>query len=633
MRRFYLVNLLVALLTITATSNVSAQLKNFLGPRLYVHEAPVIGYKTFTYSSSSTTGSWGRALDSTWKNVPLVRSVDTLGCVQPGTANYAGKWVLIWRGTCQFGEKAKNAQDKGAAGVIIINNVPGADPIGMAAGTAGGAVTIPVLMVSNPEGAAMWSALGTAPLTISLCVWGLGNANDLAIVPKSGALTVGATPLAQITGSSANAYKQYTGALLANVGTVDQTNIKLKSVITFTPTGGSASIVYQDSVTAANFATLDSIISITSPNVGTLNPTTTGMYTTTYTVSADLPDDNTADNSVSYNTYITNNIFCKGRTDAAGNPTITNGLRFGSGTSSFIWGPLFYVTKGGYKAQSLRYAINDNDTSKHSLDQITVADKNTISYLLKWVDGSNGGTTDNIIQAAEVEIKGASIYTFTSADSNNRLFTSIMGDKDGKAGIVTLDANSWYWVVVDMPGPTFLSSDDSYSYFSRALAADNLSTSVKDYATPMFAGSLSTFTDNGSQNANMYIGATSAAAAHLIDSVSFPSSDGVPALALELSPFQVSVNEIANQGMKEFSVYPNPATTSVNVKLNLSEKSEKVQIRIIDAVGRRMMTEDYNNLQKETLNISTDKLAAGNYYVVLIANGSATVQPFVITKQ
>ncbi len=633
MRRFYFVNLLVALFTITATSNVSAQLINFLGPRLYVHQpAGVMGYKTFTYSSSSTTGSWGRKLDSTWKNVPLVRSVDSLGCVQPGTANYTGKWVLIWRGTCQFGEKAKFAQDKGAAGVIIINNVAGADPIGMAAGTAGGAVTIPVLMMSNPEGSAVWSALASNPVTISLCVWGLGNANDLAIVPKSGALTTGATPLNQMSGSTATAYKQYSGALVANVGTANQTNIKLKSVITFTPTGGSASVVYQDSITTPSFNTIDSIISITSPNVGTLNPTTTGMYTTTYTVSADLPDDNTADNSVSYNTYITNNIYCKGRTDAAGNPTITNGLRFGSGTSSFIWGPLFYVNKGGYKAQAVRYAINDNDTSKHSLDQITVADKTSISYLLKWVDGSNGGATDNIIQASEVEIKGASIYTFTSADSNNRLFTSIMGDKDGKAGIVTLDANSWYWVVVDMPGPTFLCSDDSYSYFTRSLAAKNVTPSVLDWSTPMFLGSMSTFTDNGSQNANMLIGATAAGSAS-IDSVSFPSSDGIPALALELSPFQVSVNEIANQSMKEFSVYPNPATTSVNVKLNLTQKSEKVQIRIIDAVGRRMITEDYNNLQKETLNISTEKLAAGNYYVVLIANGSATVQPFVVTKQ
>ncbi len=421
------------------------------------------------------------------------------------------------------------------------------------------------------------------------------------------------------------------GALIANVGTNPQTNVKIKSVTTFTPTGGSATVVHQDSAVAANFNTIDSIISITSPNVGTLNPTSTGVFTTTYTVSSDLPDDNTADNTITYNTYITNNIFCKSRTDANGNPKITGGLRFNS-TGGFIWGPLFYVTKGGYKAQSIRYAINDNDTSKHSLDQITVADKNSISYLFKWVDGSNGAAADKIIQAAEVELKGASIYQFTSADSNNRLFTSIVGDKDGNPATVTLDANSWYWVVVDMPGPTFLCSDDQYSYFTRSLAAKNVTPSVLDWSTPMFLGSMSTFTDNGSQNANMLIGASTAGSAS-IDSVSFPSSDGIPALALELSPFPVTVNEIANNTMKQFSVYPNPATTSINVQLNLSEKSENVQVRIIDAVGRRVMTQDYKNMQNETVTVSTDKLASGNYYVVLVANGKVAVQPFVVSKQ
>ena len=633
MRRFYIVNFLLAFFLVTASSGAFAQLKDFLGPRLYVHQPlGVDGYKTFTYSSNPAyTGPWGRKIDSTWKNVPLVKSLDSLGCAQPVSANYTGKWVLIWRGNCQFGEKAKFAQDKGAAGVIIINNIAGADPVGMAAGTAGGSVTIPVLMVSNPEGAAIWNALNTNPVTISLCVWGLGNSNDLAIVPKSGALTTGATPLSQITGSSANAYKHYSGALIANVGTSSQSNIKLKTVITFTPTGGSSSVVYQDSVTSGiTFDTIDSIVSITSPNVGTLNPTTTGMYTTTYTVSADLPDDNTADNSISFNTYITNNMYAKSRTDAAGNPIITTSLRYNN-TAGFIWGPLLYVSKGGYKAQAIRYAINDNDTNKHSLDQ-TAGDKSSISYLFKWVDGSNGGATDNVIQAAEVELKGASVYTYTSADSNNRLFSSIIGDKDGNPGIVQLDANSWYWVIVDMTGSTYLCSDEQYSYFSRTLAANRLTPSIKEWSTPMFPGTMTTFTDNLAQNANMLTGATTAASAQ-IDSVYFPNSDGVPSIALELSPFQVSVNEVANQGMKQFSIYPNPATSNINIKLNLAKQSEKVQVRIIDAVGRRMMMDDYNNLQNETLNVSTEKLAAGNYYVVLIANGSATVQPFVVTKQ
>lgn len=632
MRRFYFVNLLMALFVLAA-ENAYAQAITYLGPRLYVNSpSGVSGYKTFTYSSNpAISGPWGRALDSTWNMVDLVKSVDSLGCNQPGSANYANKWVLIWRGTCQFGEKAKGAQDKGAKGVIIINNVPGADPVGMAAGTAGGAVNIPVLMISNTDGIALWNELATNAIKISLTTWGFGYANDLAFVPKSAALTTGAVPFSQMSGSTANAYKGYTGALVANVGTANQSNVKIKSVVTFTPTGGSASVVYTDSAVVTNFDAIDSLISITSPNTATFAPTSTGMYTTTYTLSADNPDDNPSDNTISFNTYVTNNMYCKARTDANGNPTVTTGLRFGTGSAPFIWGPLFYINKGGYKAQSLRYAISDGDTTRKSLADITVADKSSVAYLFKWTDGSNGGTNDGIIQGNEVVMKGAAIKTFTTADSNNRVFTSFIGDVNGNPSTIQLDANSWYWIVVDMPGATYLGCDEQLNYYTRTFAAKYATSSVADWWAPNALTDMSSFT-GGTDAARMIPAGVTTTASSVIDSAFFPNTDAVPAIALELSPSPISVNEIANEGTA-FTVFPNPATTSVNIKLNLAKKSESVQVRIVDAVGRRVAIEEYNNLQNETLNISTEKLAAGNYYVVLVANGYASVKPFVVTKQ
>lgn len=632
MRRFYFLNLLMALFVLAA-ANASAQAISYLGPRLYVNSpSGISGYKTFTYSSTSSGNSpWGRVLDSVWNMVDLVKSVDSLGCNQPGSASYTNKWVLIWRGTCQFGEKAKGAQDKGAKGVIIINNVPGADPILMAAGTAGGAVTIPVLMVSNTDGIALWNTLGNNPVKISLTTWGFGYTNDLAFVPKSAALTTGAVPFSQMSGSTANAFKGYTGALVANVGTSDQTNVKIKSVVTFTPTGGSSSVVYTDSAVVNNFTTIDSLISITSPNTATFTPTSTGMYTTTYTLSADNADDNISDNTISFNTYVTNNMYCKARTDAAGNPTVTQGLRFGTGSAPFIWGPLFYVNKGGYKAQSLRYAISDGDTTKKSLADITVADKSSVAYLFKWTDGSNGGTTDGIIQGNEIVMKGAAIKTFTTADSNNKVFTSFIGDVNGNPATIQLDANSWYWIVVDMPGATFLGCDEQINYYTRTFAAKYATTSVTDWWAPVAVTDMASFT-GGTDAARMIPAGTTPTASSVIDSAFFPNTDAVPAIALELSPSPISVNEIANEGTS-FSVFPNPATTSINIKLNLARKAETIQVRIVDAVGRRVTIDEYKNLQTETLNVSTEKLSAGNYYVVLVANGYASVQPFVVTKQ
>lgn len=63
----------------------------------------------------------------------------------------AGNVALIDRGACEFGDKALNAQNAGASAVIIVNN-QGDSPMGMAAGTNGGSVTIPTLSLGQSDG-------------------------------------------------------------------------------------------------------------------------------------------------------------------------------------------------------------------------------------------------------------------------------------------------------------------------------------------------------------------------------------------------------------------------------------------------------------------------------------------------
>ncbi|MCU0346374.1 MAG: T9SS-dependent M36 family metallopeptidase [Saprospiraceae bacterium] len=60
-----------------------------------------------------------------------------------------GKIALIDRGGCEFGWKAYHAQSKGAIGVIICNFEE--TPVGMAAGTWGGQVNIPTLMIGSVD--------------------------------------------------------------------------------------------------------------------------------------------------------------------------------------------------------------------------------------------------------------------------------------------------------------------------------------------------------------------------------------------------------------------------------------------------------------------------------------------------
>ena len=74
------------------------------------------------------------------------------------SGDLSGKIALIRRGVCEFGFKALVAQNAGAIGVVVINNVEGA-PIIMAPGDFGDQVTIPILMISDVTGAAIVAEL------------------------------------------------------------------------------------------------------------------------------------------------------------------------------------------------------------------------------------------------------------------------------------------------------------------------------------------------------------------------------------------------------------------------------------------------------------------------------------------
>ena len=64
------------------------------------------------------------------------------------TSAMNGKIAMIDRGNCQFGLKALNAENAGAIGAIICNDVAGSI-FSMSPGASGGAVTIPVVMMSK----------------------------------------------------------------------------------------------------------------------------------------------------------------------------------------------------------------------------------------------------------------------------------------------------------------------------------------------------------------------------------------------------------------------------------------------------------------------------------------------------
>lgn len=77
----------------------------------------------------------------------VVTEGDGLGC-SPINQDLAGKVAVLRRGGCAFTEKANRVKEKGAVGLVIINNKPG-EPMGMQVDET---VGIPVVMVSDKAG-------------------------------------------------------------------------------------------------------------------------------------------------------------------------------------------------------------------------------------------------------------------------------------------------------------------------------------------------------------------------------------------------------------------------------------------------------------------------------------------------
>jgi len=78
-----------------------------------------------------------------------------------------------------------------------------------------------------------------------------------------------------------------------------------------------------------------------------------------------------------------------------------------------------------------------------------------------------------------------------------------------------------------------------------------------------------------------------------------------------------------NQQIQQVAVYPNPATSILNVNLDLN--SNNTNIQILNAAGNVVFENNYSSINSEKLTINVENLAQGNYYLI-IKNQSGSYQ-------
>ena len=276
--------------------------------------ASIRGQYDFEYAVASN--SWGVAdltdpANSVVDTLAIIRtdgtSADSLGCGNVTNASSIdGKIAVIYRGDCQFGSKAKHAQDSGAVAVIIINNVPG-PPLGMLGGTDGGVVTIPVVMVSQATGVILNNAMQNGPVVVFIGNK-IGHFNNDLVIDENEVVRPKYTGTIAALSQSATELEVKVGAWIRNYGVNMQHNIELTCNINF---GGNS--VYSNSSMVDSLASGDSVY-VTLPAFSQATYAN-GVYDMAYTVASDSTEDDTFDNEVTSKMIINDNYLSRAKID------------------------------------------------------------------------------------------------------------------------------------------------------------------------------------------------------------------------------------------------------------------------------------------------------------------------------
>jgi hypothetical protein len=308
-----------------------------------ISPAPIAQNYAFTWADPAggdwTTPDW---------NVPGTYVQSTLMLVEDGTPgtnaqghpisqegcnaltnDLTGKIAVIYRNTCNFSVKAFNAQNAGAIGVIIVNRDP--EAIGMAGGTNGTSVTIPVVMLSSVDGAALVAEMANGPVEVFM-----GNkqnlfANDGGANKEQALISrYGSVPLAMAN----NAYTFGVGLQMYNFGSADNT-----FSVTAEIKDPSGATVYNEVVSNVPIASGDTAAlfagnTFAFPDYTMASPAV-GQYTMTYTIAVDgATDESDYDNVLTSSFNVTNDVLSLARQNSETGKVLVNSFP-SNATSSY----------------------------------------------------------------------------------------------------------------------------------------------------------------------------------------------------------------------------------------------------------------------------------------------------------
>lgn len=527
-------------------------------------------------------------------------------------AALAGKIVLVNRGTCNFSFKALQAQDWGAIGCIIVNNVPNGGVAGMGAGTFGPSIrtNFPVVMISFEDGAKIKAEMANGPVNISI-----GNIRFDHDVATDSRKAISHMPYGTYPGGwirNTGDFSVTPAANITNKGKNIETGNKASVSIQFTPQGGSSSeynnqtsdgslVIEVDSTRAVEFLPFDF--------AGKIPGNSIGKGTLTYTVSSDATDGSNFDNVGISEFYLSQNIISKSRLSAnLRDPFSTISIRRGDNTNAEYLTGVKIPYGIGCRIDSILFYMTVNAPA-------TLAGLTPEAILYGWNDIDGDGNATN----AEISFLALGTYTFDGGETRSAAVVRIALEdfNSGDPGFTIPENNMRFFVGVRYSGTElpFFGFDEGMDYtWNNALLAR-----------------MGTITDTDIP----YVGVSgydpNTGVPDLENAFVFTNRTGALSVSLIMSGgCLVKLKNVQDINAK-IDLSPNPAKDYILVDVALEKSTSKIKYQIFDNFGKKLLDiENKNAADKFFQKINLTNLSSGTYHINIVTDHGSKMRSFQI---
>lgn len=568
-------SLLLIALAVTALTGSSQVIFDVLTP------SNLAGTYDIGYGRSDT---WGVDIEDPANAITdtlvLLDPVDDSACTAlTNSPDVDGQIAVLYRGACAFSTKVQNAQNAGAVGVVIINHSSGLiTPTG---GTVGPTLTIPVIVISMEDGAALVDSISAGAVTAYIGPEE-GYFGDNLKFGKKDVLRAKQFGNLQAISQDASQFEVEVGAWVYNYGSDDQPNVVLSADI-----NRNGSNVYTEVSAATDILVGDSAY-FTLPTFSQASYDN-GYYTLTYSAASDSTDEYTFNDTVVTHFMMSDDKYSYATLDSiTGLPVPSGGSRLG-GTpppvNSTACVPFMNANASGLGISGITFsaAVNEPDSLAEKLAEVN---------LYEWTDG---WTDINDVAFSNLEGLAFGEHTFTTEEEYENVYVPM-------DVLIPMVDNQWYLACVTLSGENlFIGYDNDIDYQRNSF----------QYQMPMFPVGESMPTQAafaGGSGAGEY-------------------TTQAPAILLH---FETGVG-IAENEVINVTPYPNPASSFISVPLGNLEGNATVNI--FDMTGKLISAKTLTIVNNETSKIDVTDISNGTYLFELeLDNGKSTTFNVVINK-